>query len=152
MKINNKEIILSEDTMPEFVGQIVDIFEDFASDNHISIPNVERDEEIKEAEEEGISPEELGLAIIYGSDYDVIGNVAEELGSQYMKKLLNEAEIPSHINNCIQAFNSLIERPLDAESANDLSKKMVTTLQSWNVIRNDYILPECDMDEYQVER
>lgn len=57
-KENNmaREIIVKEDEKVEFIGQIIDIFEDFLEDNGIEIPNSEREDE-------------NNSAIIYGSDY-----------------------------------------------------------------------------------
>lgn len=63
-KENNmaREIIVKEDEK-EFIGQIIDIFEDFLEDNGIEIPNSEREDE-------------NNSAIIYGSDY---GRLQEDL-------------------------------------------------------------------------
>jgi hypothetical protein len=46
----------------EFIGQIIDIFEDFLDDHKIIIPNPERDQN------EDLEPEES--ANIFGTDYD----------------------------------------------------------------------------------
>lgn len=55
--------IVKEDEKVEFIGQIIDIFEDFLEDNGIEIPNSEREDE-------------NNSAIIYGSDY---GRLQEDL-------------------------------------------------------------------------
>ena len=68
---------VSPSNLAEFKGQIVDIFEDFAYENNIEIPNEDHEAEIENAKLEGEDPDELGLAIIYGEDYDVIGDVIE---------------------------------------------------------------------------
>lgn len=49
---------------PEFVGQIIDTFEDFLDEKGIVIPNEERDND------EGLDPE--NSANIYGSDYGML--------------------------------------------------------------------------------
>jgi len=55
----------------EFKGQIIDALEDFCAEMKISIPNDEKDNDDYD------DPEEM--AIIYGSDYDVIGDEIEYL-------------------------------------------------------------------------
>lgn len=59
-------IHVSSDDFSELQGQIVDAYEDFASEYNLDLPNSDRDEAI----EDGEDPEDL--AIIYGSAYDVI--------------------------------------------------------------------------------
>ena len=62
-----KPVVTNEDK-PEFIGQIIDTFEDFLDEKGIVIPNEERDfDEDLDAE---------NSANIYGSDYD---NIASSL-------------------------------------------------------------------------
>lgn len=56
-------LLVKEDDVPEFIGQCIDIFEDFLEEKGIVIDNPEK--------EESESP-----AIIYGTDY---GNLSDEL-------------------------------------------------------------------------
>jgi hypothetical protein len=63
------KIEMNENEEAEFVGSIIDIFEDFLEEKGITIndiPNKER-EEYADGDLEG-------LAIIFGSDYDRITN------------------------------------------------------------------------------
>ena len=62
--------IKAED-LPEFVGEIIDIFEDFLTDRHIILDNPEREED------PDIDPEKM--AIIYGSDYSELQESLEAL-------------------------------------------------------------------------
>ena len=59
--------MIKEENQSEFLGQIIDIFEDFLEDHNIDIPNEERD------------GDDDNPAIIYGSDYDQIQNELLEL-------------------------------------------------------------------------
>jgi len=61
-----KKISLND--LPEFIGQIIDIFEDFLDEKGIRIDNPER---------EGEDPEEA--ANIYGSDYGALEDEIKEL-------------------------------------------------------------------------
>ena len=61
MTTHKKHAVTNEDK-PEFIGQVIDIFEDFLADRNIILPNEERDEEE--------DPE--ARTIIYGSDYDYL--------------------------------------------------------------------------------
>lgn len=55
--------IITPENQPEFIGQIIDIFEDFLTEKGVTLNNPE----IQEAIDEGEDPK--GLAIIFGSDY-----------------------------------------------------------------------------------
>lgn len=57
-----KEIRITQEEEAEFIGQVVDVFEDFLESKGISIENEERDEDEETA------------AIIYGSDYDFLAD------------------------------------------------------------------------------
>lgn len=57
-------MIISSEDKCEFIGQIVDIFEDFLEEKGINIPNEDRDENGSEA-------------IIYGDDYGIISEQIE---------------------------------------------------------------------------
>ena len=51
---------------PEFIGQIIDIFEDFLEAKEITIDNPEKEEAVADGED----PD--NIAILYGSDYDAL--------------------------------------------------------------------------------
>ena len=53
--------MITPENQPEFIGQIIDIFEDFLTEKGVTNP------EIQEAIDEGEDPKDL--AIIFGSDY-----------------------------------------------------------------------------------
>ena len=59
-------------TSPEGIGQIIDIFEDFLEEKGVKIENPEKQDAIYQGED----PE--GLAIIYGSDYDMLATALRE--------------------------------------------------------------------------
>lgn len=56
--------MITPENQPEFIGQIIDIFEDFLTEKGVTLNNPE----IQEAIDEGEDPEDL--AIISGSDYN----------------------------------------------------------------------------------
>ena len=56
-------MIISSEDKCEFIGQIVDIFEDFLEEKGINIPNDER--------------EDNNAAIIYGMDYGLLSEQIE---------------------------------------------------------------------------
>ena len=64
MKSVVKKYIVPDERKSEFIGQIIDIFEDFLCDKNVHIENEERFEYADGDEE--------GLAIIFGTDYDII--------------------------------------------------------------------------------
>lgn len=54
---------VKREDVPEFIGQLIDIFEDFLEERNITLNNPDIDDAIAD----GQDPE--GLAIIYGTDY-----------------------------------------------------------------------------------
>ena len=63
---NTVNPFIPAEAVPEFTGQIIDIFEDFLELKGITIPNPERDED----------PD--NTAIIYGSDYGMLQDKIED--------------------------------------------------------------------------
>lgn len=70
-EIENTSPVSTED-IPEFIGQIIDIFEDFLTDKQITIPNPE-----KEDNQDVENPDEQ--AILYGSDYGQLQTALEDM-------------------------------------------------------------------------
>ena len=67
----NTRKITTED-LGEFMGQIIDIFEDFLEAHGINIPNEEKDDDGEET-----------TAIIYGSDYGELQTAIEDTLSRW---------------------------------------------------------------------
>ena len=104
----------------EFVGQIVDTFEDYFTDNNIIWPNPDRDAE------EGVSDDITNTAVIYGLDYDVITNDIESfLDNNYVDgELFNKEDIDAI---SLQTFNnalSLLDKIEDNTDKNNAINKM----------------------------
>lgn len=104
----------------EFVGQIVDTFEDYFTDNNIIWPNPDRDAE------EDVSDDITNTAIIYGLDYDVITNDVEYfLDNNYVDgELFNKEDIDAI---SLQTFNnalSLLDKIEDSADKNNAINKM----------------------------
>lgn len=65
--MKNSTTIIQPEDLPEFIGQIIDTFEDFLDEKGVFIENSERD-----ADEEITG--ENNCAIIYGEDYSRIAD------------------------------------------------------------------------------
>lgn len=63
--------------IPEFVGQIIDAFEDFLAERNIVLPN----DEIDDAVADGADADEV--AVIYGTDYGQLQTAIEEILNQW---------------------------------------------------------------------
>lgn len=70
---NNINITLTEETLPEFIASIIDNFESFLDEKHITLKNSEKED----AEQDGVDPDEI--ANIYGSDYGTIQTGLEDI-------------------------------------------------------------------------
>lgn len=68
---NTKKI--TNDDLPQFVSQIIDIFEDFLEEKGINIENPEKEEAIADGED----PE--SICILYGTDYGYLQSSIEEV-------------------------------------------------------------------------
>ena len=104
----------------EFVGQIVDTFEDYFTDNNIIWPNPDRDAE------ESVSDDITNTAIIYGLDYDVITNDVEYfLDNNYVDgELFNKEDIDAiSLQTCNNAL-SLLDKIEDSTDKNNAINKM----------------------------
>ena len=66
-------IELSAEDEPEFIGQLIDVFEDFLDGKGVEIKNSEREGDEDEA-------------IIYGSDYDEVADGIREIISRWISK------------------------------------------------------------------
>lgn len=91
MKSVVKRCIIPNDRKSEFLGQIIDIFEDFLDDKNIHIENQER-LEYADGDEEG-------LAIIFGTDYDMIQSKLENMMASWNILEPNILDIEREDNN-----------------------------------------------------
>ena len=63
-----KNALVSKEDTPEFIGQIIDIFEDFLDDKNVHLNDVQlNDDELYDDDDDN-------RAIIYGCDYDFLSN------------------------------------------------------------------------------
>ena len=100
----NACVKVAKDNMPEIIGQIIDIFEEFLYSKGIKIDNPERDEAAK-----NIDP--LELAIIYGTDYGNIqtaleeilinNNLAEPIHEDPDEILIDDLNLTNRTYNCL---------------------------------------------------
>lgn len=61
---------VSQKDAPEFIGQIIDVFEDFLESRHINIPNPEKTY-LENAADDPV--------IIYGTDYGDLQNMLKDM-------------------------------------------------------------------------
>lgn len=120
--------IFNKDNLPEFKGQIVDIFEDFLCDNSYTFKNEEREAAISDGEYE--DPDEA--AIIWSDDYDAIADTVESVIRSNGAEHISEAEIKIIMNafNELCTENSIVLTP---EQIKTLSDKLAETFQRWGI-------------------
>ncbi len=63
---------VKSENLPELVGQLIDIFEDFLAEKGVEIENPEKAEVVADGED----PE--SICILYGTDYGVLQSAIEE--------------------------------------------------------------------------
>lgn len=95
------------DDLAELKGQLVDSYEDFASEYDLDLPNSDRDDAI----EDGEDPEDL--AIIYGSAYDMIADTVDNIFAPNPEKRFDRI-LPIDINDItddtIDALATLVSK------------------------------------------
>lgn len=139
---------VTEDNVAEFIGQIVDIFEDFCELKNYTIPSEDRDLEIEEmrkfapSDYDDMTDEEIanmqGMARIYGDAYDEIGDVIRAKFNEMVKDettskfiIKSDDMALEFVKDIMDAFCELLDR------ANiDYDKEDVVT--HWGTFRSDY--------------
>lgn len=115
----------------QFKGEIIDIFEDFLEEHHATLENDERNEALEDADD----PSEV--AIIYGSHYDVIGDVIEY---DVLPKLTDDTMTTSDAaDKIIDAFFNLFKENSDdtmfllsmKTSVGTFRTDIIRTLDAW---------------------
>ena len=128
---------LNQDSLPEFIGQIVDIFEDFCAENEITWPNEDRDEYIKDG-----GCEEDEAAVIFGEDYDYIADPVqsgvETYGLTESNRLDTEKETDFIVSIIDEFYNLLADRNVESMKSDKLrdeiglALKIDRILQHWH--------------------
>jgi hypothetical protein len=138
---------LNKESFPEFIGQIIDVFEDFCTDTEIVISNDERHdaildyiEDTKCASEEE-AEKDCEFAIIYGDDYD---HIADEIRFVYENNItVSRNDLECAADNTISAFNAIIltrgaykngDRIVVTDEMNAyLKKKLDAVFDAWEI-------------------
>lgn len=107
-----------ERQFPEIKHAIIDVLEDALMEKGATIPNEERDREIAEGED----PE--CLAIIFGSDYDLIGDEITDAIRRYCLSEPKESKVRRLVNGILDAFLKIVTKtvfPDDRFSETDMT-------------------------------
>ena len=133
----NLTFISENDNRPEFIGQIVDIFEDFLDEKDIYIPSKDRDDEVDDLLKRGVYSNasdaiaEEGFARIFGSDYD-------EISGEVEYGLDTDLNIDELIDNIYDGFMRIVKKNEDAsvsdKDAEALKDKVRETFVNWKLI------------------
>ena len=134
-KVNNTKT--TKASLPELVGQIIDIFEDYAALQEVILDNPERDEYYDGTDMAG-DPED-NLAIIFGSDYDYIGDEirfgVEATGISLLKA--DEKEVTTLSKRVVERFNELLNKnhyAIDPRDKEALTNKVFDTFKEWETV------------------
>lgn len=128
---------LTPDSKPEFIGQIIDRFEDYLEEKGIELENDERDEAIAEGE---IDPDEA--AMIYGSYYDMIGDVISDIIKTHdlmSGGFMSGKTVDCVITDIMDSFQEVLkmgecEEPVSNSDSNDLKDFIHDTFERWSLI------------------
>lgn len=111
LAFNMKEPKVSQDNIVDMKREIVALLEEELEEHDAFIPNEERDQAIRN----GANIEELGH--IYGSDFDTIGSIVENMAEAIQQQ--KSVEIPLIVNAIMKAYEQVAAK---AVSVNDPDK------------------------------
>ncbi len=127
---------LDENSQAEFIGELVDILEDWIDGERLDFKNPEKDEAIESGE-----TDEDNAAHIYGSPYGIISCMAEHLISD-MELIYfpigNETNCTEFVDSILDAYNDtlLYGECLDerfADAREKLSLQIRAMLSAWDL-------------------
>lgn len=101
-----KVLVEGATELAELRGNMVDILEDALAEKEATIPNEDRDDAIEDGEDE------TELAIIYGEDYDVIGDVVQDLvldNDLEGNPIRGEVEKQKYVEAVFESYQELID-------------------------------------------
>ncbi len=130
-------IMVDNNRLPEFKGQIIDIFEDYCDENDIAIENAERVEYNKET---GFEEGENDVKI-FGADYDALGDKITSFLSENNNEV-TEVQISRFSVDLIGTFTDILKErgtTFDIKRLNDAEKKKIgskilDTLRRWDIL------------------
>lgn len=152
--------ILNTETLPEFKGQIVDIFEDYFEELKIDIPCSDKIEAVNDGED----PD--GLAIIYGEDYDTIADTIDSYisakKSDNMPIKFDAQEMRAISGNIVDNASTLLQKITNTEvrdnaiarmnkDKKELRHRIADTFSNWNLYGNDYYVTHRVEGRYHTE-
>ena len=130
---------LTVNTLAEFKGCIVDVFEDYFNDKGVEIENENKDDYIDDEDDEYAD----SVAIIFGDDYDAIGdeiaffveenNLFENKTTKTAIEELSET-ILAAVNDILSSRGNIDKIPDD--DAYDITEKITDTFEKWGLITN----------------
>lgn len=96
--ITNRAYLIEKEDKLEFIGQIIDIFEDFLEEKGINIQNEDREDDADLDKE--------SAAIIYGNDYYLLEEKISETLANW--NIVHEFEVNSKLNKFLKIKEELI--------------------------------------------
>ena len=141
--------MVHENDFQEFIGQIVDIFEDYLDEKGISLKSEDRSEaldEIQEALENGeiteleAQEEAASLANIYGDLYDVIGNAVWFARESFASETYLDAGVlkANFVNEVLGSYREVLKQGecmenLSKEDWKKLQDMVLATATNWGM-------------------
>ena len=141
--------MVHENDFQEFIGQIVDIFEDYLDEKGISLKSEDRSEaldEIQEALENGeiteleAQEEAASLANIYGDLYDVIGNAVWFARESFASETYLDAGAlkANFVNEVLGSYREVLKQGecmenLSKEDWKKLQDMVLATATNWGM-------------------
>ena len=121
----------NENDMPEFAGQIIDMFEDWLDKNGITLINAEREDYLSNGEFD--DPSEA--AWIYGTAYCML----EDAISRETEEACTNKDLETAAENIIDAFSRIMkegghEEDIPEADVVSMKNRIRDTFEKWNII------------------
>ena len=132
-------MFLRESEMAEFIGQVVDIFEDYLTEKNIDLYCEDREEALQEGDD--------GVAIIYGSLYDIVTDAIwyfkeENSSNEPLTELDRQILLNSFVHTVLDSYREILEQGryeerLPNDDWNFLQEKVKETISNWDIYSFD---------------
>lgn len=123
--------LITKDNLPEFIGQLIDVYEDVFTEAGVMLKNPERDDDIENGDVDTDS-----AAIIYGTDYGILSDAIEAIAEPLINTNRKGAtqEIIQAIDTAAGCFLSEGRMdPVPESCCRKILDKLAETCRNWNI-------------------
>lgn len=124
--------LITKENIPEFIGQLIDVYEDVFTEAGITLKNPERDDDIENGDVDSGS-----AAIIYGTDYNMLSDAVEPI-AESLAGTNREGTVREIIHAIDAAISCFLSEgrmdPIPEPCCRKILDKLAETCKNWNIL------------------